>query len=68
MGKILRIRRRTRGQEWDCFWPANIRFGVGGITVEQLLRRAVQEKLTNEQTDKLTKKLQMMKKANLSML
>ncbi|MEK7111081.1 MAG: Fe-S cluster assembly ATPase SufC [Patescibacteria group bacterium] len=31
--------------------------GVGGITVEQLLRRAVQEKLTNEQTDKLTKKI-----------
>ena len=30
--------------------------GVDGVTVEQLLRRAVQEKLTNEQTNKLTKK------------
>ena len=67
-GKILRIRRRTRGQEWDCFLASQYPVGVGGITVEQLLRRAVQEKLTNEQTDKLTKKLQMMKKANLSML
>ena len=42
--------------------------GVGGITVEQLLRRAVQEKLTNEQTDKLTKKITNDEKANLSML
>ena len=31
--------------------------GVGGVTVEQLLRRAAQEKLTNEQTDKRTKKI-----------